>query len=84
LGESRYDAEWLSLFDPPLLQTVIDLIHELIGGTDSLTVKRERIVRFSPVTEEIVSSANLLGDKHMKASLEFPPILNLICFALCH
>jgi hypothetical protein len=61
---------------------MIDLIHELIGGTDPLTVKRERIVRFSPVTEEIVSSANLLGDKHTKGSLEFPPILNLICLAL--
>jgi hypothetical protein len=63
---------------------MIDLIHELIGGTDLLTVKRKRIVPFSPVTEEIVSSANLLGDKHMKAFLEFPPILNLICLALCH
>jgi hypothetical protein len=46
--------------------------------------QQERIVRFWPVTEEIVSSANLLGDKHMKASLEFPLILNLICLALCH
>jgi hypothetical protein len=63
---------------------IIDLIHELIGGTDPLTVKRIRIVRFSLVTEEIVSSANLLGDKHMKASREFPPILNLICLALGH
>jgi hypothetical protein len=61
-----------------------DLIHELIGGTDPLMVKRKRILRFWPVTEEIVSSANLLGDKHMKMSLEFTPILNLICFALCH
>jgi hypothetical protein len=63
---------------------MIDLIHEPIGGTDPLTVKRKRIVRFSPVTEEIVSSANLLSDKYLKASLEFPPILNLICLALCH
>jgi hypothetical protein len=68
---------------PPLLQMMIDLIHELIDDTDPLTVKRKRIVRFSPVTEEIVSRANLLDDKHMKASLEFPPILNLFCLAFC-
>jgi hypothetical protein len=63
---------------------MIDLIHKLIGGTDPLTVKRKRLVRFWPVTEEIVSSANLLGDKDMKTSLEFPPFLKFLCFALCH
>jgi hypothetical protein len=28
----------------PLLQMMIDLIHELIGGTGPLTVKKKRIV----------------------------------------
>jgi hypothetical protein len=63
---------------------MINLIHELTGGTDPVMVKKKRIVRSYPVTEEIVSGANLLGDKHMETSLEFPPTLNLICLALCH
>jgi hypothetical protein len=63
---------------------MIDLIDEFMDGTDPLTVKRKRIMWFSPVTEEIASRANLIGDKYRKASLGLPPILNLICLALCH
>jgi hypothetical protein len=43
-SESRYDAERLSLLDFPLLQMMVDLIHERISGKDPLEVKG--IVRF--------------------------------------
>jgi hypothetical protein len=35
---------------------VVDLIHELIDSKDPLTVKMKRIVRFQPVTKEIMGS----------------------------
>jgi hypothetical protein len=61
-----------------------DIIQEPIGGTDPMTVKMKRILRFQRVAEEIMRSANILTDIRMKASLEFPRLLDLMCLALCH
>jgi hypothetical protein len=59
----------LSLLALPLLQFAIDLIHELIRNTNTLTTKRERIMPLQTDTEETPDNFKAISDGH---SISFP------------
>jgi hypothetical protein len=81
-NKCRHDPSSLGLMISPVVQTIVNVIHEPIRSRDPLMIERKRLNRAKIATKNRLREIEVLSNGHTKSRRELSPILTVITLTL--